>query len=51
MGIALLDVSNAELIARAAKADRTAAPALVPYAAWCGFATLRNADLTRRNRC
>ncbi|THA76133.1 tryptophan-rich sensory protein [Streptomyces sp. A0642] len=50
VGTVLLDVSNAELIARAAKADRTAALALVPYAAWCGFATLLNADLARRNR-
>ncbi|WTP77446.1 tryptophan-rich sensory protein (plasmid) [Streptomyces sp. NBC_00184] len=49
VGTALLDVSNAELIARTAKADRTAALALVPYATWCGFATFLNADLVRRN--
>lgn len=49
VGTALLDVSNAELIARVAKADRTAALALAPYAAWCGFATFLNADITRRN--
>ncbi|MFI6899185.1 TspO/MBR family protein [Streptomyces sp. NPDC050256] len=49
VGTVLLDVSDAELIARAAKADRTAALALVPYAAWCGFATFLNAELARRN--
>jgi tryptophan-rich sensory protein len=48
VGTVLLDVSNAALTARAAKADRTAALALVPCAAWCPFATLLNADLARR---
>ncbi|MGW6207054.1 TspO/MBR family protein [Streptomyces sp. NPDC055089] len=49
VGTVLLDVSNAELMARTAKADRTAALALAPYATWCGFATFLNADLVRRN--
>ncbi|MFD8685968.1 TspO/MBR family protein [Streptomyces sp. NPDC059651] len=49
VGTVLLDVSNAEFIGRVAKADRTAALALTPYAAWCGFATLLNADIRRRN--
>ncbi|WP_329042821.1 tryptophan-rich sensory protein [Streptomyces sp. NBC_00178] len=49
VGTALLDVSNAELIARTARADRAAGLALIPYAAWCGFATCLNASLTRRN--
>ncbi|MFE7752681.1 TspO/MBR family protein [Streptomyces sp. NPDC057428] len=49
MGTALLDVSNAELIARTAKTDRAAALALIPYVAWCGFATCLNASIVRRN--
>jgi translocator protein len=48
-GTVLLDLSNAELIQRTARADPTAAAALVPYAAWCAFATVLNADLARRN--
>lgn len=49
-GTVLLDVSNADLIRRTARADRTAATALLPYAAWCLFATALNADIARRNR-
>jgi translocator protein len=45
----LLDVSNAELIRRMAQADPAAAVALVLYVWWCAFATILNADLTRRN--
>lgn len=48
-GTVLLDVSNAELIRRMARADPVAAAALVPYALWCAFATVLNADLARRN--
>ncbi|WP_327111285.1 tryptophan-rich sensory protein [Streptomyces sp. NBC_01341] len=50
MGTALLDVSNAELIARTARVDRASALALIPYAAWCGFATCLNASIARKNR-
>ncbi|MFE4599955.1 TspO/MBR family protein [Kitasatospora indigofera] len=49
-GTVLLDLSNAGLIRRTAGADRTAATALLPYAAWCAFATALNIDITRRNR-
>ncbi|MBD2891707.1 hypothetical protein amrb99_06130 [Actinomadura sp. RB99] len=49
-GTVLLDVSNAELLRRAARVDTAAAIALVPYAAWCGFATALNADIAVRNR-
>ncbi|MFE3327042.1 TspO/MBR family protein [Streptomyces sp. NPDC059176] len=45
-----LDVSNVVLIRRVAGADRTAAAALLPYAAWCAFATALNADIAWRNR-
>ncbi|WP_329286277.1 TspO/MBR family protein [Streptomyces sp. NBC_00691] len=50
VGITLLDVSNALLIRRLARTDRTAAAALAPYAAWCLFATALNFSLVRRNR-
>ncbi|MFE1250479.1 TspO/MBR family protein [Streptomyces sp. NPDC058766] len=49
-GTLLLDLSNADLLRRTARVDRTAARALVPYAAWCGFATVLNASIVRRNR-
>jgi tryptophan-rich sensory protein len=49
-GALLLDVSNADLLRRTARVDRTAARALVPYAAWCCFATALNASIVRRNR-
>jgi translocator protein len=48
-GTVLLDLSNAELIRRAARTDPRAAGALVPYAVWCAFATVLNADIARRN--
>ncbi|GAA2408399.1 tryptophan-rich sensory protein [Streptomyces glaucosporus] len=48
-GTLLLDASNADLIRRTARTDRAAAAALVPYAAWCAFATVLNADIARRN--
>ena len=49
-GTLLLDLSNAELIRRIARTDPRAAAALVPYALWCTFATILNADIARRNR-
>jgi TspO/MBR family protein len=49
-GTGLLDLSNADLIRRTARADRAAAAGLAPYAAWCGFATALNAAIARRNR-
>ncbi|MET9959964.1 TspO/MBR family protein [Streptomyces sp. NPDC006326] len=49
-GTLALDLGNADLIRRTAHADGAAAAALVPYAAWCGFATALNASLVRRNR-
>ncbi|MFD9093311.1 TspO/MBR family protein [Streptomyces collinus] len=48
-GTVLLDLSTAELINRTARHDRTAALALMPYAAWCAFATALNASIARRN--
>ncbi|NKZ04298.1 TspO/MBR family protein [Actinomadura latina] len=50
VGTVLLDLSNADLIRRTAAVDAAAAGALVPYAAWCTFATALNADIARRNR-
>ncbi|MEU0398529.1 TspO/MBR family protein [Streptomyces sp. NPDC006208] len=44
-----LDVSNVQLIGRVVRADKTAAVALLPYAAWCVFATALNAELAERN--
>lgn len=48
-GTLLLDLSNAELIRRTARTDPTAARVLLPYAAWCAFATALNASISRRN--
>ncbi|MFA1542619.1 TspO/MBR family protein [Actinomadura monticuli] len=50
VGTVLLDISNADLIRRTAAVDTAAAGALVPYAAWCAFATALTADIARRNR-
>nr|WP_243712536.1 TspO/MBR family protein [Actinomadura sp. 6K520] len=50
VGTVLLDVSNAELIRRTARADAVAGAVLVPYAAWCAFATALNSDIAYRNR-
>ena len=46
----LLDTSNADLIRRAVAVDTAAVGALVPYAAWCTFATALNADIAHPNR-
>ncbi|MBY8878234.1 TspO/MBR family protein [Actinacidiphila acidipaludis] len=48
-GTVLLDLSNAELVRRTARSDRTAAAVLVPYAAWCAFATALNGSIAARN--
>jgi benzodiazapine receptor len=48
-GTVALDLSNADLIRRTARHDRTAAAALVPYAAWCIFATALNAAIAKEN--
>ena len=48
--VAALNVSNADLLRRAWRADRTAAACLAPYVAWTGFATALNAAIVWRNR-
>ncbi|HEX6500112.1 MAG TPA: TspO/MBR family protein [Micromonosporaceae bacterium] len=48
--IVALDAANVALIAQAYRIDRVAAAALVPYAAWTGFATALNLAIVRRNR-
>ncbi|MEU7008807.1 TspO/MBR family protein [Streptomyces sp. NPDC046332] len=45
----LLDVSNVALLRRTSRVDPAAARALVPYAAWCAFATALNGAVARRN--
>lgn len=46
---AALAASSADLTRRAALAGRRHRYALAPYAAWCTFATLLNAEVARRN--
>jgi translocator protein len=48
--IAVLDGLNLVLLREAVRRDRTAAAALAPYVAWCGFATALNVSIWRRNR-
>ena len=48
--IAGLDALNVALVRAAGRRDPRARAALLPYAAWCGFATVLNAELWRRNR-
>jgi tryptophan-rich sensory protein len=48
-GTVALDVSNADLLRRTSRHDRPAARALIPYAAWCLFATALNAEIARQN--
>ncbi|MET8756001.1 TspO/MBR family protein [Streptomyces sp. NPDC004667] len=48
-GTLLLDAGNAELIRRIARVDAVAARTLLPYAAWCAFATALNTSIARRN--
>lgn len=47
--LAALGVSTADLLRRLGRADRAAALALVPYAAWTGFATALNTAIAVRN--
>jgi benzodiazapine receptor len=48
-GTLVLDAANADLIRRTARHDPAAARALIPYAAWCLFATALNASIAARN--
>ena len=45
----LLAASTADLTRRTWRLDRPAGAALVPYAAWVGFATALTAEIARRN--
>lgn len=45
-----LQAANLALAARAWREDRTAGIALLPYAAWSGFALALNASIAARNR-
>lgn len=45
----LLAAHSAALARRCAKVDPSLGAALVPYPAWCGFATVLNAAIARRN--
>ncbi|GAA6526003.1 tryptophan-rich sensory protein [Intrasporangium sp. DVR] len=47
---AALTASGAHLARRAAAVQPVAGRALVPYAVWCGFATVLSAAIHRRNR-
>ncbi|WP_106399519.1 TspO/MBR family protein [Actinocorallia populi] len=47
--IVALNVSNALLVSKAWRADRTAGMLLLPYAAWTAFATVLNSAIVRRN--
>ncbi|MEV7328844.1 TspO/MBR family protein [Micromonospora sp. NPDC093244] len=47
--IAALNASNFALVRRASRADRVAAAALAPYAAWTLFATVLNGAIVRLN--
>ncbi|MFJ6792046.1 TspO/MBR family protein [Streptomyces angustmyceticus] len=49
VGTVVLDASNAELLRRTARIDASAAAGLLPYAAWCTFATFLNTAIARRN--
>lgn len=48
--IGVLNGLNVALVRETARHDRKAAAALVPYAAWTGFATALNLAIWRRNR-
>ncbi|MET8694597.1 cytochrome d ubiquinol oxidase subunit II [Streptomyces bauhiniae] len=48
-GTLLLDASNLRLLTRVARTDRKAAVILLPYAAWCAYATCLNASIVARN--
>ncbi|MER5908701.1 TspO/MBR family protein [Streptomyces mirabilis] len=51
VGTLLLDVSTLHLIRTTSRTDRRAAAALLPYAAWCWFATALNARNAQHNSC
>ena len=42
-------MSNADLLRRTSRHDPPAAKALIPYAAWCLFATALNAEIAHQN--
>ena len=46
---AALAVSSIDLVRRVARVDRRAGAALAPYAAWCSFATVLSATITKLN--
>jgi translocator protein len=48
--ITALNVLNVGLVRAASRRDPAAGRALLPYTAWCGFATALNASIWRRNR-
>ncbi|MFF7680167.1 TspO/MBR family protein [Actinacidiphila glaucinigra] len=50
-GTLLLDVSTLHLIRTTSRTDRGAATVLLPYAAWCWFATALNARIAQLNPC
>lgn len=47
--VAVLNLSNADLVRRFLRTDRRAGLALVPYTAWTAFATALNASIVARN--
>jgi tryptophan-rich sensory protein len=49
-GTLMLDASNADLLRRTFRHDPAAARALVPYVAWCLFATALNGAIAVKNR-
>ncbi|MFE4960773.1 TspO/MBR family protein [Streptomyces sp. NPDC056653] len=48
-GTLLLDASTLHLMRTTSRIDRNATAALLPYAAWCWFATALNASIARHN--
>ncbi|HEX5143599.1 MAG TPA: TspO/MBR family protein [Mycobacterium sp.] len=50
LAAAVLAASSADLARRTARVSRRSGVALVPYPAWCTFATVMSADIWRRNR-
>jgi len=50
LGAAVLTASSADLARRTARVDTRAAAGLVPYALWCGFATVMSTHIWRLNR-
>ncbi|HEX5967097.1 MAG TPA: TspO/MBR family protein [Intrasporangium sp.] len=45
-----MTASGADLVRRTVPVNHVAGRALVPYVAWCGFATVLSAEIHRRNR-